>query len=218
MPATRTHFQHTTLFHHSGAGSTRLGASRWQRDGGGGVDFDIGADFGAVGDEEARQLRDSLATLAAHIEAAVRTRRDGTDAVAIAQQAQDFAQCLRAHQLLLTGLGSAWHALYEFGAYQSALRTLRHALGAWQHQLASRNSLSERAHFERFELLAWRALGESLLLQDMYRQGCGRSRGAKAGAPSTLSMHSTVFMAGGARRRFTALQRAHAWWARWQRR
>ena len=73
----------------------------------------------------------------------------------------------REHQLFLTGLGSAWHALYEFGAYQRALRELRNAIADWQSMLEQR-STKESASFDQFELLAWRTLGEALLLIDMY--------------------------------------------------
>jgi hypothetical protein len=40
---------------------------------------------------------------------------------------------------------------------------------AWQQTLERRSS-RERASFDAFELLAWRTLGEALLLIDMYEQ------------------------------------------------
>ena len=70
------------------------------------------------------------------------------------------------HQLFLTGLGSAWHSLYEFGAYQNALRELRCAVESWHKALVQRRA-DEGAGFDRMELLAWRTLGEGLLLIDM---------------------------------------------------
>ena len=51
-----------------------------------------------------------------------------SDAVDITRHAAALVQAVRAHQLFLTGLGSAWHSLYEFGAYQNALRELRCAV------------------------------------------------------------------------------------------
>lgn len=122
-----------------------------------------------VADEESRQLRDSLAAFSGQIDEAVRTRRTSTDTVAIMQQAEALSVCAREHQLFLTGLGSGWHALYEFGAYQRALRELRTAIAEWQQTLHNR-SPRERASFDAFELLAWRTLGEALLLVDMYEQ------------------------------------------------
>lgn len=122
-----------------------------------------------VADEESRQLRDSLGALSSHIDEAVRARRTSTDTAVIALRVAALAQCAREHQLFLTGLGSAWHALYEFGAYQRALRQLRDSIAAWQ-QMLERRSSKESASFDQFELLAWRTLGEALLLVDMYEQ------------------------------------------------
>lgn len=127
-----------------------------------------------VADEESRQLRDSVVALSQHIENAVRARRTRSDPPDILRAVEQLAQCVRQHQLLLTGLGSAWHALYELGAYQRALRELRDAVGAWRNALERRSS-SEGVRFDAFELLAWRTLGEALLLIDMYEQGSSSS-------------------------------------------
>ncbi len=121
----------------------------------------------SVADEDSRLLRDSLSGLSNHIDEAVRTRRTSTDTVAITRRVVGLSHCAREHQLFLTGLGSAWHALYEFGAYQRALRELRQAITAWQQALEQRHT-RESACFDQFELLAWRTLGEALLLVDMY--------------------------------------------------
>ncbi len=120
-----------------------------------------------VADEESRQLRDSLGAFSAQIDDAVQARRTSSDPQAIVRCVVALAQCAREHQLFLTGLGSAWHALYEFGAYQRALAELRRAIAHWQ-QMLERRSSRESAGFDRFELLAWRTLGEALLLIDMY--------------------------------------------------
>lgn len=122
-----------------------------------------------VADEESRQLRDSVVVLSQHIESAVRARRARSDPPDILRSVDQLAQCVREHQLLLTGLGSAWHGLYELGAYQRALRELRGAVGAWRGALERRSS-SEGGRFDAFELLAWRTLGEAMLLIDMYEQ------------------------------------------------
>ncbi|MCB1979764.1 MAG: hypothetical protein M9919_02200 [Burkholderiaceae bacterium] len=129
-----------------------------------------------VADEESRQLRDSIGALAQQIDEAIATRRAAPAAPAmpdtpeITRQAASLVQCVREHQLFVTGMGSAWHALYEMGAYQLALRSLRQAVEAWHHALAQR-SPREGPAFDRVELLAWRTLGEGLLLIDMYEQG-----------------------------------------------
>ena len=120
-----------------------------------------------VADEDSRQLRDSLGVLSTQIDEAVRTRRTSTDTTEITRRVVALSHSAREHQLFLTGLGSAWHALYEFGAYQRALRELRNAIADWQSMLEQR-STKESASFDQFELLAWRTLGEALLLIDMY--------------------------------------------------
>jgi len=126
-----------------------------------------------VADEDSRQLRDSIGALAQRIDEAIAARRTApanaelADTAEITRRAAELARCVREHQFFVTGLGSAWHALYEMGAYQNALRGLRRAAEAWHAALAERNP-SERAAFDRLELLAWRTLGEGLMLIDMY--------------------------------------------------
>lgn len=153
-----------------------------------------------VADEESRQLRDSLGALSSHIDEAVRARRGGTDTSAITQRVAALAQCAREHHLFLTGLGSAWHGLYEFGAYQRALRELRNAIADWLRMLEWR-SPKESESFHQFELLAWRTLGEALLLVDMYEQQSHPQSDLAAPLPP---------------RKRSALQRARAWWRRWK--
>ena len=133
-----------------------------------------------VADEHSRQLRDSLGALSKRIKAVTRLRRTETDVHAIARRLGDLVGDVRAHQLFLTQLGPAWNALYEFDAYQLALREWRKAIAAWQ-QALERHSPRERACFRQFELQAWRALGEAWLLIDMYDQ-LGKPQGAVPGA------------------------------------
>ena len=154
-----------------------------------------------VADEESRQLRDSLGALSTHIEEAVRARRTSKDTSAIAQRVAALTKCAQEHQIFLTGLGSAWHALYEFGAYQRALRELRNAISAWQNMLDRRSS-RESASFDQFELLAWRTLGEALLLIDMYEHQSDPQSDLQNAAPP---------------RKLSALQRLRAWFGRFGR-
>ena len=95
-----------------------------------------------VADEESRQMRDSMVVLAQAVDTAVRSRRARSDAVDISRHAAALVQAVRAHQLFLTGLGSAWHSLYEFGAYQNALRELRRAVESWHRRTASHRRVS----------------------------------------------------------------------------
>lgn len=128
-----------------------------------------------VADEESRELRDNIAALAHRIDEAIGVRRttpaQGADAdtAEITRQAAELVKCVREHQFFVTGLGSAWHGLYEMGSYQNALRGLRRAADAWHAVLVER-SPRESAAFDRIELIAWRTLGEGLMLIDMYEQ------------------------------------------------
>lgn len=140
-----------------------------------------------VADEDSRQLRDSLGALSALIEDTVRVRRSSTDTAAIERAVAALHRSAREHQLLLTGLGSAWHSLYEFGAYQRALFELRSAITAWKDALEQRHA-SEANCFDKVELLAWRTLGEALLLIDMYEhQGQAESASGPAAKPAPAS-------------------------------
>ncbi|GKS84792.1 hypothetical protein AVMA1855_11590 [Acidovorax sp. SUPP1855] len=123
-----------------------------------------------VADEESRQFRDALTSLSALIEDAAHLRRACAAPSAIFWSLEHLKRAAREHQFFLTGLGSAWHALYELGAYQQALKDLRDAIEIW-HQALTRQSRSEPACFDAFERLAWRTLGEAMLVIDMYEQG-----------------------------------------------
>lgn len=150
-----------------------------------------------VADEESRQMRDSVGLLAQAIDEALRARRAPPDAVRITRLASVLVLKVREHQLFLTSLGSAWHSLYEFGAYQSALRELRRAAEVW-HKALERRSSREGGAFDHVELLAWRTLGEGMLLIDMYEQG-GQ---AHSEPPATASAPVAA----------TPWARARAWW------
>lgn len=156
-----------------------------------------------VANEESRQLRHSLGVFSNHIDDAVRVRRNSTDTAEITHRVDALVACAREHHLFVTSLGSAWHALYEFGAYQRALRELRQAIADWQHML-ERRSAKESASFSQFELLAWRTLAEALLLIDMYEY------------QNDPAVDSVDLANGVSPRRRSAVQRVRAWWARWR--
>ena len=74
-------------------------------------------------------MRDSVVVLAQAVDTAVRSRRARSDTADITRHAAAFgAGGACTTSFFLTGLGSAWHSLYEFGAYQNALRELRRAI------------------------------------------------------------------------------------------
>ncbi|BFO54019.1 hypothetical protein [Acidovorax sacchari] len=151
----------------------------------------------SVADEDSLQFREAVTALSARVEAAVQIRRARqVDPQAVLECAGQLLDEARAHQLFLSGLGSAWHALYEFGAYESALRQLIRATAAWQEAL-QRRSRNEAQRFHAFEGDAWRALGEAVLAIDLYQQGgVGPSDMQDLLASSPLSLP------------------AHGWWSR----
>ncbi len=127
-------------------------------------------------------LRASLLSLSSQLEQATQTRREHHPIDSIERQAASLARQARQHQLQLTGMDSAWHGLYEFGAYQQAVLTLRKALEHWRQSLRQR-SASEPQDFAEFERLAWRTLGEALLVLDLYEQQSG---GRPASIPPSM--------------------------------
>ena len=153
-----------------------------------------------MADEESRQLRASIGALAQCVEQAVHARRTHSDTAAILHGAAALVQGVRQHQLFLTGLESAWHMLYAFDAYQNALHELCRAVQDWHLALAQR-SLGEGACFDRVELLAWRMVGEGVLLMDMYAQGSGPLSDAPPAHPG---------------RGLVGWARLCVWWRRWR--
>ena len=125
-----------------------------------------------VADEELRRLRANVSRLAKALDSAVGARRQRRETTTIARRAATLAQELRQHQALVGHLSAAWKAMYEWHSYQRDLRDLAQAVQHWREALAQR-SRQEGAVFDRMERLAWRTLGEGLLLLDMYQQGLG---------------------------------------------
>ncbi|MDD2610734.1 MAG: hypothetical protein PHX60_13795 [Giesbergeria sp.] len=125
-----------------------------------------------VADEELRRLRDNVSRLAKALDGAVGARRQRRETTTIARRAATLAQELRQHQALVGQLSAAWKAMYEWHSYLRDLRELAQAVQHWREALAQR-SRQEGAVFDQMERLAWRTLGEGLLLLDMYQQGLG---------------------------------------------
>ena len=126
----------------------------------------------ALADEELQQWRTSLNTLAEYVERAIQARYQSAPIEHLMDCADALLRGVRQHQFFLTGLESAWHALYSFEAYQNAQEELSVAVLEW-HQALEDSSPSEGECFQRIELLAWRSLGEGVLLVDIYEHGNG---------------------------------------------
>lgn len=155
----------------------------------------------SVADEDSQQFREAVTALSAQVERAVSIRRaPDADPQAVLECVAGLLDEARRHRLFLSGLGSGWHALYEFGAYESALRQLIRATAAWQ-QALQRRSRKEAPCFHAFEGHAWRALGEAVLAIDLYQQG-------GVGSSEWQAFLASRPLSG------TSVGRAGGWWSR----
>jgi hypothetical protein len=124
---------------------------------------------GAVADEDSRQFSEGMALLASHIESIIAGLRLDRSRAAVAPQLMDFLTVLRDHRTLVVGLGLEWRGLYEYAAYLQALNNFRVLIGQWLLQGDARGAQLTLSA-DDFGLVAWRTLGEGMLLIDMYEQ------------------------------------------------
>jgi hypothetical protein len=124
---------------------------------------------GSVADEDSRQFSDSMSQLAVHIEAIIAGLRLNRTRATVAPMLVDLLTVLRGHRNLVVNLGLPWRGLYEYAAYLQALNNFRVLIGQWLLDGGSR-SAELLVSAEDFELVAWRTLGEGMLLIDMYEQ------------------------------------------------
>ncbi len=129
---------------------------------------------GSVADEDCRQFSDSMGGLATHIEAIVASLRLSQARASAAPLLMDMLTVLRSHRALVVGLGPSWRGLYEYAAYLQALNNLRVLIGQWLLEGGSQREMLGLSA-EDFELVAWRTLGEGMLMIDMYEQLVSRA-------------------------------------------
>ncbi len=110
----------------------------------------------------------------------------------------EFLTALRANRILVVNLGLSWRGLYEYAAYLQALNHFRVLIGQWLLEGGPR-SAELLLKPEDFELVAWRTLGEGLLLIDMYEQ-CSAQDAAEGSGPGPLEE--------------SQIERAMLWWKR----
>ena len=123
----------------------------------------------SVADEDTRQLSESMSQLSVHIEAIIAALRLNQVRTAVAPQLVDLLTVLRGHRTLVVNLGLPWRGLYEYAAYLQALNNFRVLIGQWLLDGGPR-STQLLVTPEDFELVAWRTLGEGMLMIDMYEQ------------------------------------------------
>jgi len=124
---------------------------------------------GAVADEDSRVLSESMAELSVHVEAIIASLRVNRIRTTIAPMLVDLLTVLRGHRMLVVNLGLPWRGLYEYAAYLQALNNFRVLIGQWLLDGGPR-SVDLLLTAEDFELVAWRTLGEGMLMIDMYEQ------------------------------------------------
>lgn len=124
---------------------------------------------GAVADEDSRHLSESMAQLSVHVEAIIAQLRCGRARATIAPMLVDLLTVLRGHRNIVVNLALPWRGLYEYAAYLQALNNLRVLIGQWLLDGGPR-SAELLLTAEDFELVAWRTLGEGMLMIDMYEQ------------------------------------------------
>lgn len=127
---------------------------------------------GAIADEDSRILSESMGDLATNADAVVAALRLSRDREAMAPLLMDMLDVLRHHRGQVLALGLAWRGLYEYAGYLQALNNFRVLIGQWLQPAAWEHKLPVTA--EDFELVAWRTMGEGMLLIDMYDQWLAR--------------------------------------------
>jgi hypothetical protein len=92
----------------------------------------------------------------------------------------DMLTVLREHRGMVVNLGLAWRGLYEYAVYLQALNNFRVLIGQWLRPGPWDEDLAVTA--DDFALIAWRTLGEGMLLIDMYEQWLQREQHEEAGS------------------------------------
>lgn len=160
----------------------------------------------AMADEESLQLAEGMGVLSLSIEAVLtRLKLSAAGPTEAAPLLMDLMTTLREHRALVIGLSPAWRGLYEYASYLAALNNFRVLIGQWLLPPAQPQAAAEPPAqdipLEDFELVAWRTLGEGMLLIDMYEQL--RDQAPAESVPAALEA--------------TRLRRARNWWVRLRR-
>jgi hypothetical protein len=123
----------------------------------------------AIADEDSCMFSESIGELAAQAEVVLAGLHANRHREHAAPLLMDMLTVLREHRNFVVDLGLAWRGLYEYAAYLQALNNFRVLIGHWLlHTDPWDDTLEVTA--EDFALVAWRTLGEGMLLIDMYEQ------------------------------------------------
>lgn len=123
----------------------------------------------ALADEDSRIFSDAMQQLALQAEAVAAGLRLSRGRDSAAPLLMDMLTVLRDHRSMVVSLGLSWRGLYEYAAYLQALNNFRVLIGQWLLEIEPWSD-ELRVTAEDFTLVAWRTLGEGMLLIDMYEQ------------------------------------------------
>jgi len=123
----------------------------------------------ALADEDSRQFSEALQQMALQSESVAAGLRLGRRREQAAPLLMDMLTVLRDHRAMVVGLGLSWRGLYEYAAYLQALNNFRVLIGQWLLDVDPWDD-EVRVSAEDFTQVAWRTMGEGMLLIDMYEQ------------------------------------------------
>jgi hypothetical protein len=123
----------------------------------------------AIADEDARQFSESMAQVAARADEVVAALARSRKRAQAAPALMDLMTVLREHRAMVLGLGLGWRGLYEYAGYLQSLNNFRILIGEWLlHAVPWDDEIA--ATDEDVRQLAWRTLGDGMLLLEMYEQ------------------------------------------------
>jgi hypothetical protein len=123
---------------------------------------------GAVADEDARAFSDRIGELAAHAEGVIAVLRRSRRRDQAAPALMDMLTVLREHRAFVLDLAVTWRGLYEYAGYLQSVTNFRILIGQWLQGAPWDDELEVTP--EDFQSVAWRTLGDGMLLIDMYEQ------------------------------------------------
>ncbi len=163
-------------------------------------DFDQLGSFlrSASNDEESARVSAGMGELAARVESVSTALASQLDSMAIGAQLVELLTALRMHRAMVVGLSAQWRGLYEYPAYLTSLNHFRVLVGQWLSQRQPAGTIAVAP--EDFQMVAWRTLGEGMLMIDMYEQWRRQSAVRESSAPGVLDD--------------ARVQRAKHWWSK----
>ncbi len=138
-----------------------------------GFDDLVGMMRSSSSDAESIALAESMGRLAKLVEEIAPLLESPQTIKSIGPKLVTLLTELRQHKQAVLQLDMSWRELPEYANYTVALNNFRLLLNQW---LMERSVHKDQAvQFEDFEALAWRTMGDGMLLMDMHRQLSARA-------------------------------------------